>query len=62
MVPVTYRLPAEVDVTEIASELSADGFLTVEAPVPEASVPAASIIPIKVKTSGGGLGYLRLKQ
>uniref|UniRef100_A0A672IBA8 SHSP domain-containing protein n=1 Tax=Salarias fasciatus TaxID=181472 RepID=A0A672IBA8_SALFA len=44
-----YRLPAEVDATKITSTLSADGILTVEAPVPEAFVPAAVIIPIKVQ-------------
>ncbi|XP_062273896.1 heat shock protein beta-1 [Scomber scombrus] len=44
-----YRLPAEIDATKIVSTLSVDGILTVEAPVPEISVPAAIIIPIKVK-------------
>uniref|UniRef100_A0A3B4V2L9 SHSP domain-containing protein n=1 Tax=Seriola dumerili TaxID=41447 RepID=A0A3B4V2L9_SERDU len=44
-----YRLPAEIDATKIMSTLSVDGILTVEAPVPETSVPAAIIIPIKVK-------------
>uniref|UniRef100_A0A3Q1HDF2 SHSP domain-containing protein n=1 Tax=Acanthochromis polyacanthus TaxID=80966 RepID=A0A3Q1HDF2_9TELE len=47
-----YRLPAEVDVTNITSTLSVDGILTVEAPVPETSVPAAILIPIKVITTG----------
>uniref|UniRef100_A0A3Q3ETN4 Si:dkey-1k23.3 n=1 Tax=Labrus bergylta TaxID=56723 RepID=A0A3Q3ETN4_9LABR len=42
-----YRLPAEIDVSKIASTLSVDGILTVEAPVPETSVPAVIIIPIK---------------
>lgn len=32
----------------MVSTLSADGILTVEAPVPESSVPAFTIIPIKV--------------
>uniref|UniRef100_A0A3B5AUY5 SHSP domain-containing protein n=1 Tax=Stegastes partitus TaxID=144197 RepID=A0A3B5AUY5_9TELE len=43
-----YRLPVEVDVTKITSMLSVDGILTVEAPVPETSVPAAILIPIKL--------------
>ncbi|KAM6930863.1 heat shock protein beta-1 [Xenentodon cancila] len=43
-----YRLPAEVDVTNIVSTLSVDGILTVEAPVPEAAFPAAVIVPVKV--------------
>ncbi|XP_028270482.1 heat shock protein beta-1 [Parambassis ranga] len=47
-----YRLPAEVDATKIVSTLSADGILTVEAPVPETSVPAAICIPIKVEIEG----------
>ncbi|XP_041644170.1 heat shock protein beta-1 [Cheilinus undulatus] len=46
-----YRLPAEIDVSKIASTLSVDGILTVEAPVPESSVPTAIIIPIKVTAS-----------
>lgn len=44
-----YRLPPEVDITKITSSLSVDGVLTVEVPVPETSVPAAIIIPIKVE-------------
>ncbi|XP_010731308.3 heat shock protein 67B1 [Larimichthys crocea] len=44
-----YRLPAEIDATKIETTLSVDGILTVEAPVPETSVPAAIIIPIKVE-------------
>nr|XP_046242335.1 heat shock protein beta-1 [Scatophagus argus] len=44
-----YRLPAEIDATKIESRLSVDGILTVEVPVPETSVPAAIIIPIKVE-------------
>lgn len=47
-----YRLPVEVDATKITATLSVDGFLTVEAPVPETSVPAAIIIPIKVEEEG----------
>ncbi|XP_044194031.1 heat shock protein beta-1 [Thunnus albacares] len=47
-----YRLPAEIDATKIVSTLSVDGILTVEAPVPETSVPAAITIPIKVITTG----------
>uniref|UniRef100_A0AAQ4PWY0 SHSP domain-containing protein n=1 Tax=Gasterosteus aculeatus aculeatus TaxID=481459 RepID=A0AAQ4PWY0_GASAC len=47
-----YRLPAEIDVTKIASVLSVDGVLTVEAPVPKTSVPSPTIIPIKVNTVG----------
>ncbi|KAM4577074.1 heat shock protein beta-1 [Odontesthes bonariensis] len=47
-----YRLPAEVDATKIVSKLSVDGILTVEAPVPETSVPAAIPIPIKVEIEG----------
>ncbi|XP_038559583.1 heat shock protein beta-1 [Micropterus salmoides] len=47
-----YRLPAEIDATKIVSTLSVDGILTVEAPVPETSVPAAFILPIKVITAG----------
>lgn len=46
--PVVLRLPAEADTTKMVSTLSADGILTVEAPVPESSVPASTIIPIKV--------------
>lgn len=46
------RLLAEIDATKIVSSLSADGILTVEAPVPETTVPEVTIIPIKVKTSG----------
>uniref|UniRef100_A0A3Q2NXP6 Si:dkey-1k23.3 n=1 Tax=Fundulus heteroclitus TaxID=8078 RepID=A0A3Q2NXP6_FUNHE len=49
-----YRLPAEVEVTSLVSSLSQDGLLTVEAPLPEASAPAAIIIPIKVETEGSG--------
>ncbi|XP_061585860.1 heat shock protein beta-1 [Cololabis saira] len=49
-----YRLPAEVDVTKIVSTLSADGILTVEAPVPEAAFPAAVIIPVKVEVEAAG--------
>ncbi|XP_051807274.1 heat shock protein beta-1 [Acanthochromis polyacanthus] len=49
-----YRLPAEVDVTNITSTLSVDGILTVEAPVPETSVPAAILIPIKVEKGSTG--------
>lgn len=43
-----YRLPQEIDATKIASSLSADGIMTVEAPVPEPSIPDTIIIPIKV--------------
>lgn len=46
--PVVLRLPAEADTAKMVSMLSADGVLTVEAPVPESSVPALTIIPIKV--------------
>uniref|UniRef100_A0A8D3DX89 SHSP domain-containing protein n=1 Tax=Scophthalmus maximus TaxID=52904 RepID=A0A8D3DX89_SCOMX len=46
-----YRLPAEMDATKITATLSADGILTVEAPVPETSLPAASVITIKVMGS-----------
>lgn len=46
-----FRLPAEIDATKIVSTLSVDGILSVEAPVPETSVPAAIIIPIKVITT-----------
>ncbi|XP_054895601.1 heat shock protein beta-1 [Poeciliopsis prolifica] len=49
-----YRLPAQVNVTKLESSLSVDGFLTVEAPLPEASAPAAIIIPIKVEAEGDG--------
>ncbi|KAI3372568.1 hypothetical protein L3Q82_023049 [Scortum barcoo] len=49
-----YRLPAEIDATKIVSTLSVDGILTVEAPVPETSVPAAVIIPIKVEMEANG--------
>lgn len=49
---VVFRLPAEIDATKMVSTLSAFGILTVEALVPETSVPAATIIPIKVITSG----------
>lgn len=45
---VLLRLPAQANVTKMVSTLSADGILTVEAPVPERSVPALTIIPIKV--------------
>ncbi|XP_017283289.1 heat shock protein beta-1 isoform X2 [Kryptolebias marmoratus] len=48
-----YRLPTEVDVTKLTSTLSVDGILTIEAPVPETSAPAAIIIPIKVETEEG---------
>uniref|UniRef100_A0A3B3ZZC1 SHSP domain-containing protein n=1 Tax=Periophthalmus magnuspinnatus TaxID=409849 RepID=A0A3B3ZZC1_9GOBI len=44
-----YRLPAEIDVAKIVSWLSADGILTVEAPVPAPSDPVTVIIPIKVE-------------
>ncbi|KAK2838009.1 hypothetical protein Q5P01_015221 [Channa striata] len=44
-----YRLPAEIDATKLTSTLSVDGILTVEAPLPETSVPAAIIIPIKIE-------------
>uniref|UniRef100_A0A3Q3IN42 SHSP domain-containing protein n=1 Tax=Monopterus albus TaxID=43700 RepID=A0A3Q3IN42_MONAL len=47
-----YRLPAETDASKISSTLTVDGILTVEASVPEASVPAAIIIPIKVIKTG----------
>ncbi|XP_044052900.1 heat shock protein 67B1 [Siniperca chuatsi] len=49
-----YRLPAETDASKIESTLSVDGILTVEAPVPETSVPAAIIIPIKVEMEAAG--------
>ncbi|XP_043968371.1 heat shock protein beta-1 [Gambusia affinis] len=49
-----YRLPDQVNVTKLESSLSVDGFLTVEAPLPEASAPAAIIIPIKVEAEGNG--------
>ncbi|XP_027888679.1 heat shock protein beta-1 [Xiphophorus couchianus] len=49
-----YRLPAEVNVTKLESSLSVDGFLTVEAPLPEASAPADIVIPIKVEAEGNG--------
>ncbi|CAG5925449.1 unnamed protein product [Menidia menidia] len=42
------RLPATVDATKMVSTLSVDGILTVEAPVPETSGPAAVLIPVKV--------------
>lgn len=45
---VLLRLPAEADITKMVSTLSADGILTVEAPVPEGAVPALTFIPIKV--------------
>nr|XP_019954709.1 PREDICTED: heat shock protein beta-1-like [Paralichthys olivaceus] len=51
-----YRLPAEIDATKITSTLSVDGILTVEAPVPETSVPAAIIIPIKVEVEVAATG------
>ncbi|RVE67876.1 hypothetical protein OJAV_G00086140 [Oryzias javanicus] len=44
-----YRLPAEVNAAKLVSSLSVDGILTVEAPVPETSVPAAFLIPIQVE-------------
>ncbi|KAK2901748.1 uncharacterized protein si:dkey-1k23.3 [Channa argus] len=44
-----YRLPAEIDATKLTSTLSVDGILTVEAPLPDTSVPAAIIIPIKIE-------------
>uniref|UniRef100_A0A3Q4HRZ9 Heat shock protein beta-1-like n=1 Tax=Neolamprologus brichardi TaxID=32507 RepID=A0A3Q4HRZ9_NEOBR len=43
-----YRLPVEMDATKISSTFSVDGFLNVEAPVSETSVPATIPIPIKV--------------
>uniref|UniRef100_A0A3Q3IN59 SHSP domain-containing protein n=1 Tax=Monopterus albus TaxID=43700 RepID=A0A3Q3IN59_MONAL len=49
-----YRLPAETDASKISSTLTVDGILTVEASVPEASVPAAIIIPIKVEMEADG--------
>ncbi|CAJ1069472.1 hypothetical protein L3Q82_023049 [Xyrichtys novacula] len=49
-----YRLPAEINVSKIASTLSVDGILTVEAPVPDTSVPAAVSIPIKVEMEAAG--------
>ncbi|XP_058492377.1 heat shock protein beta-1 [Solea solea] len=49
-----YRLPDEIDGTKITSTLSVDGILTMEAPVPEASVPAATIIPIKLEMEATG--------
>uniref|UniRef100_A0A668SGD1 SHSP domain-containing protein n=1 Tax=Oreochromis aureus TaxID=47969 RepID=A0A668SGD1_OREAU len=45
-----YRLPVEMDATKITSTFSVDGFLSVEAPVPETSVPATIPIPIKVQS------------
>ncbi|XP_071339836.1 uncharacterized protein [Trachinotus anak] len=49
-----YRLPDEIDAAKIMSTLSVDGILTVEAPVPESSVPAAIIIPIKMEMEATG--------
>lgn len=45
---VVFRLPDETDVSKVQSSISVAGVLTVEAPVPEASVPAAIVIPIQV--------------
>lgn len=44
----TFRLAGEIVTAEITATLSADGILTVEAPVPEESVPTVTVIPIKV--------------
>uniref|UniRef100_A0A3Q3IN26 SHSP domain-containing protein n=1 Tax=Monopterus albus TaxID=43700 RepID=A0A3Q3IN26_MONAL len=49
---VLTELKAETDASKISSTLTVDGILTVEASVPEASVPAAIIIPIKVIKTG----------
>lgn len=43
-----FRLPDEADVSKLQSSISVAGILTVEAPVPETSVPAAIVIPIQV--------------
>uniref|UniRef100_A0A667ZB79 SHSP domain-containing protein n=1 Tax=Myripristis murdjan TaxID=586833 RepID=A0A667ZB79_9TELE len=47
-----YRLPEGTDITKVMSTLSADGILSVEAPVPDTSISADIIIPIKVIASG----------
>lgn len=42
------RLPGGVDAENLQSFLSADGILTVEAPLPSIPIPADVIIPIQV--------------
>uniref|UniRef100_A0A3P8VCD3 SHSP domain-containing protein n=1 Tax=Cynoglossus semilaevis TaxID=244447 RepID=A0A3P8VCD3_CYNSE len=43
-----YRLAGEIVTADITATLSADGILTVEAPIQEESVPTVTVIPIKV--------------
>ncbi|KAI9545915.1 hypothetical protein NQZ68_032628 [Dissostichus eleginoides] len=47
-----YRLPEDLDATKIVSTLSADGILTVVAPVSENSIPAAIIIKVELEATG----------
>ncbi|XP_071753735.2 uncharacterized protein LOC139910369 [Centroberyx gerrardi] len=49
-----YRLPVGIDVTKFTSTLSVDGVLSVEAPLPDSSIPADIIIPIKVEKESTG--------
>jgi len=44
----TFRLAGEIVTADITATLSADGILTVEAPIQEESVPTVTVIPIKV--------------
>ncbi|XP_016359944.1 uncharacterized protein LOC107702214 [Sinocyclocheilus anshuiensis] len=49
-----YTLPGGVDAENLQSHLSADGILTVEAPLPSIPLPADVSIPIQVEETVGG--------
>ncbi|XP_016428311.1 uncharacterized protein LOC107755870 [Sinocyclocheilus rhinocerous] len=49
-----YTLPGGVDAENLQSHLSADGILTVEAPLPNIPLPADVNIPIQVEETVGG--------
>ncbi|KAK5870772.1 hypothetical protein PBY51_003692 [Eleginops maclovinus] len=46
-----YRLPDDIDATKMVSTLSADGILTVVAPVSENSIPSAIVIKVEVEAT-----------
>ncbi|XP_067295509.1 heat shock protein beta-1 [Pseudorasbora parva] len=51
-----YNLPGGVDAENLQTLLSADGILTVEAPLPSIPLPSDVIIPIQVETEAQTMG------